>query len=434
MQFSLLPDFLRAQTHDPMLDQISPLIDDTAIDDQLAIYYPSFSMPQGRPPYWPSGIIRMHLLLFLKRISSFNRLCEAVCQTPAYQKFCGFQDADHVPTPGQLSQFRTRIGAAPLQQLVAQLLRQVTADLDPDTLPVGVVLVDSRPVKSYTAETKRKRCTHTASCDCPRIWSDPDAQRGWRKPTPSRKEYFVGYRKHAAYLLHPAIAWRLPLYSALYPANVPDIQVLEEVLTGAQQRTPMPITYAVVDQGYYDFERFATIQETLGITVLVKPKTNARATVPATETHIPLCPANQPLDWVTFDADSQDHCYRCPWDHPETQCIEAGTCPQHFAVPQAAHPVLFAALPAHHWIRRTFERLRKRIETEFGVHTHQFGLDRLKFRGLAAFRALSPLMDWAQIVYRRREQASMGGSPASSPKTSCTIAFFDTSERGRPQT
>ncbi len=69
MQFSLLPDFLRAKTNDPVLDQISPLIDDAAIDDQLAAYYPSFSIPQGRPPYWPSCVIRMHLVFFLKRIN-----------------------------------------------------------------------------------------------------------------------------------------------------------------------------------------------------------------------------------------------------------------------------------------------------------------------------------------------------------------------------
>ncbi len=213
-----------------MLDQISPLIDDAAIDDQLAAYYPSFFLPQGRPPYWPSCVIRMHLLFFLKRISSFpvrdplyvtpiyncvvflwdNRLGEAVRQPPAYVKFCGFQDADHVPTPGQLSQFRARIGEAPLQQLVAHLLRQVTAELDPEDLPVGVVVVDSRPVESYTAETKRRRCAHPEGCACPRTWSDPDAQRGWRKPTASRKEYFIGYRKHAAFLLHPATERRCP--------------------------------------------------------------------------------------------------------------------------------------------------------------------------------------------------------------------------------
>jgi len=167
-----------------------------------------------------------------------------------------------------------------------------------------------------------------------------------------------------------------------------------------------------VDQGYYDFDRFATIQETLGITVLVQPKSNATAAVPTTDTQIPTCPANQPLDWVTFDADTQEHLYRCPWEHPETTCIQAGTCPQHFPVAQAAHPVLFAALPAHHWIRRTLERLRKRIETEFAVHTNQLGLNRLKFRGLVAFRVLSSLMDWAQIVYRRSAQESMGGVQA----------------------
>ena len=115
MQFSLLPGFLRSKTNDPFLDHISPLIDDAVIDDHLAAYDPSFSQPQGRSPYWPSSIIRMHLLFFLKRISSFNRLCEVVRQTPAYLKFCGFQDADYVPTPGLLSQFRARIGEAPLQ-------------------------------------------------------------------------------------------------------------------------------------------------------------------------------------------------------------------------------------------------------------------------------------------------------------------------------
>ena len=46
MQFSFLPDFLRAQTDDSPLDQTSPLTDDVAIDDQLAVYYPSLSAPQ----------------------------------------------------------------------------------------------------------------------------------------------------------------------------------------------------------------------------------------------------------------------------------------------------------------------------------------------------------------------------------------------------
>jgi len=222
----------------------------------------------------------------------------------------------------------------------------------------------------------------------------------------------VGYRKHAAYLLHPSIAWRLPLYSELHPANVPDIQVLEAVLTGAQQRAPVPLTYAVVDQGYYDFDRFAALQETLGITVFVKPKTNAPASLPTTAQQIPTCPANHPLEWVTFDTNTQEHLYRCPWEHPATRCIEAGTCPQHFPAAQTAYPVLFAPLPHHHWIRRALERLRKRIETEFGIHTNQLGIHRLQFRGLAAFRGLSVLMDWAQILYRQREQTTRAGSLA----------------------
>ncbi|MFQ6072179.1 MAG: transposase [Methanosarcinales archaeon] len=400
MQFSLLPDFLRSKTDDPLLDKVSDLIDDEYIDDFLADCYPHYSKNVGRPPYWPSSIIRMHLLFFLKGIPSFNKLSEAVKQTPAYMKFCGFVSKEEVPSPGQLSQFRKRVGEKKIKHILSKYMKYFSSKIDPETLPAVVVLIDSTPVETYSSEKKRKRCDHTEPCNCPETRSDPDARTGWRKPDKYRKEFFLGYRKHSVYLLHPDTEYRLPLYSEIHPANVPDIEILEPLLDKVVNIFPFKIDYALVDQGYYDFDLFNKIQKEKGISIHVKPKKNIKVNIPVDSNKIPICPEGHTLEWVEFDKDELEHTYRCPFSNPETQCIRASTCDGQFQIPMSENPVLFSAIPHHSWISRRFYRLRKRIETEFGILINSFLIDRLKFRGLPSYRFMFTMADLAFLFKR----------------------------------
>ena len=59
--------------HDPFLEEISKVIPDNAID---AIFPRGFMRRRGpRDKFSTSQLFRTHLLVMLKQISSFNKLC-----------------------------------------------------------------------------------------------------------------------------------------------------------------------------------------------------------------------------------------------------------------------------------------------------------------------------------------------------------------------
>ena len=96
----------RAYEPDPDLDFYSRLIDDRAIDEELA-YICDYKNKRGYPP---STYIRIHILQQIKQIPSFNKTVKELKLHRSYRKFCGIRSKKKIPCPGSLSNFRARIG------------------------------------------------------------------------------------------------------------------------------------------------------------------------------------------------------------------------------------------------------------------------------------------------------------------------------------
>ncbi|MDP6737396.1 MAG: hypothetical protein QF732_13010, partial [Nitrospinaceae bacterium] len=183
---------------------------------------------------------KAHLLYFLKRdIISFNELPRQVRKDADYRAFCRCEGVAF--TAGYLSLFRKHH----LTDDMAQQLHQdiLTAlDIESSTEPLRLGIWDSVPMPSYTTPQKdTKHCDCIDSCDCTKHFSDGDAQIGWQRPTPTKKDKFVGYRKHTIFAYDADKNHRLPLATAVAPANQADINVIEKVLEQCYEDIHMPL-------------------------------------------------------------------------------------------------------------------------------------------------------------------------------------------------
>ena len=381
------------QYQDSQLATIETLLDEEQIRTRLAKSYKSCDSGFGRPPIDPVIGYKAHLLYFLKRdIISFNELPRQVRKDADYRAFCRCEGVAF--TAGYLSLFRKHH----LTDDMAQQLHQdiLTAlDIESSTEPLRLGIWDSVPMPSYTTPQKdTKHCDCIDSCDCTKHFSDGDAQIGWQRPTPTKKDKFVGYRKHTIFAYDADKNHRLPLATAVAPANQADINVIESVLEQCYE----DIDILIVDQAIYDFEQIIDWFGQYHVLVLVDPKCNAvLAQYPLNETKTPCCPQmEQPLIWSHFDTQDQVQVYRCATD----QCIHQFTCPRQFEIPMADHPAVLGVFPPHGRCGQFLLSLRGLIEPEFGVQTLWSRLKRLPFRGLATFKLLGQLCDTARLFQK----------------------------------
>jgi hypothetical protein len=378
---------------DLQLGQIDELLDDEQIRQRLAKSYKSCHTGFGRPPIDPVIGYKAHLLYFLKRdIISFNELPRQVKKDADYQHFCRCEGVTF--TAGYLSVFRK-------QHLTDEMAHQLHQDIltaqeiEASTKPLRIGIWDSVPMPSYTTPQKdTKSCDCQQGCDCSKHFSDSDAQIGWQRPTPTKKDKFVGYRKHTIIAYDADKNHRLPLATTVAPANEADINVIETVL----EQCAAEIDILLVDQAIYDFEQIIDWYTRFDVLVLVDPKRNAvLADYPLSETQTPGCPQmEQPLEWAFCDYEDQVQVYRCQTTH----CIHQFTCPRQFEIPIASHPAVLGSFPPHSRCGAFLLSLRGLIEPEFGVQTLWSRLKRLPFRGFLTFKLLGQLCDTARLLQK----------------------------------
>jgi len=398
MQFNFLNQLFKSDVKDKVLNKIDHLIDDNFIDGKCAKYYPSLCGKNGRKPYFPSVLVRIHLLFFVKAFSSFNKLLEAIRGNHDYLSFCNINIHKYasVPSKGQLSQFRSRIDSKTFDEILSYYVKLALRYID--KLPLMSVFVDSVPIESYTSSRKKKRCDHTYPCDCPKTYTDIDAAKGKRKKTHRKSEYFIGYRKHSIYLYHPESDFRILLASIIKPANVSDIEVLESLVKKVIDEYQLHIDFLFADQGYYDFEILKRVFRTYGIKVQVKPKSNATANAELNEKKVPICQMELPLQWVEFNEVTEEHIYRCPLEHPECECIEHLSCEKHFTFTLDDSPVIFSPIPHHHKASKVFSDIRRLVEVEFAILGNTYNMGALKFRRERNFSLLSDFLETVRIL------------------------------------
>jgi hypothetical protein len=376
---------------DNRLQAIDECIDENQIRKRFASSYKSCIIGRGRKPLDPVIGYKAHLLYFLKRdIVSFNGLPEQVDCNEDYRVFCRSEGLSF--SAGYLSVFRKYHLTA---EMATQLHQDILAGLEiqSSTAPLRIGIWDSVPMPSYSSPYKdTKHCDCQEPCDCPKSFSDKDATIGWRKPTPTRKDKFLGYRKHTILLYDVDKDQRLPIATTVQPANAAEKEVVEEAL----KQCAGQIDILIVDRAVYDFDQILEWYQKYRVLVLVKPKCNAALPeYPVSDTAAPCCPRmEEPLGWSHLDWEDEVHIYHCI----QPDCLYKPECPRQFEIPMAQHPALLGVFPAHTRCGRFLLSLRRLIEPEFGVQTLWSRLKRLPFRRMLNFKLLAQLMDTATLL------------------------------------
>ncbi len=376
---------------DNQLHAIDSYLDEDQIRQRFADTYRSCQTGRGRTPLDPVIAYKAHLLYFLKRdIISFNTLPEQISHQADYRAFCRSQGVSF--TAGYLSIFRTdHLTAEIAEQLHQDILSGI--EIQSSTAPLRMGIWDSVPMPSYSSPYKdTKHCDCEEPCDCPKHFSDKDATIGRQGPTPTRKDKFLGYRKHTIFIYDEDKDKRLPIATSVQPANKADIELMEEILKQCIGK----LDVLLVDRAIYDFQQILEWYESYRILVLVKPKCNAvLQEYPINDTATPCCPQQEePLQWSHLDWEDKVHIYDCI----QPSCLYRSQCPRQFEIPMDQHPALLGVFPAHTRCGRFLLSLRGLIEPEFGVQTLWSRLKRLPFRRLCNFRILAQLMDTATML------------------------------------
>lgn len=380
------------QYQDNQLQAIDSCLNEDQIRRRFAVSYKSCQTGKGRTPLDPVIAYKAHLLYFLKRdIISFNELSEQISDKADYQAFC--RSVGLTFTAGYLSIFRkyhlTAEMAAQLHQDILSGLKETQSS----TTPLRIGIWDSVPMPSYSSPYKdTKHCDCEESCHCPKHFSDEDATIGWQSSTPTRKDKFLGYRKHTILLYDEDKDRRLPIATNVQPANKADIELIEEMLKQCKGK----LDILLVDRAVYDFQKILEWYEIYHVLVLVKPKRNAVLTeYPVSDRATPCCPRmEEPMQWSHLDWEDKVHVYNCS----QPDCQYNHQCPRQFEIPMDQHPALLGVFPAHTRCGRFLLSLRRLIEPEFGVQTLWSRLKRLPFRRLPNFSILAQIMDTATLL------------------------------------
>ena len=237
-----------------------------------------------------------------------------------------------------------------LLQRLAQLLFQTavvrSAQLGLLPCPDKLILcADGSPLRTAASKYGKRtcRCPPKARCNCPRIYSDPDAAIGY---DPHRRCYFFG---HHIYELTACCAGHdLPIFITLHPANETDftaslkaIDRLRKLLRRCHPQ--MRIDTVVCDAGH-DCEPFYSYALQHGFSIVAPLAKDAPATHPQrpelrlSSRGVPLCPAG---------------CEMAPWG-------SAGSNRRLFVCPVKASYIPRCPLaPAHNpnWLCRPNEKL-----------------------------------------------------------------------------
>jgi len=145
------------EPRNPKLRRISTVLPDRWIDEVWPMRERGRT---GRHKAWKtSQLVRMHLLVLLKRLGSFNEISRELPYQRDLRRFCRLRHADSAPQPGTLSKFRARFGPADWAKLHGWALSRLVEWCG--TPPVGVVVFDATDLPAAVRHTWKKKTTRS---------------------------------------------------------------------------------------------------------------------------------------------------------------------------------------------------------------------------------------------------------------------------------
>ena len=145
-------------------------------------------LPQGAEGYDPISLFKAQLLIYLGEVSSDRKLASALRYNGRLCLLCGFNFLK-TPSNGTFTNFRDRLGEDIFYEILHRLIAQAIVL---KVIKGGDTAIDSTHVWAYSHQFGKKTCSCKGKCNCPRSYSDTDAQWGAK----SKDYLFFGYKVH----------------------------------------------------------------------------------------------------------------------------------------------------------------------------------------------------------------------------------------------
>ncbi len=224
------------------------------------------ALPQGAEGYDPIFLFKAQLLIYLDEVSSDRKLAEALRYNGRLCLLCGFNFLK-TPSNGTFTNFRGRLGEETFYEILHNLIAQAIVL---KVITGGDTAIDSTHVWAYANQFGRKTCSCKGKCNCPRSYSDTDAQWGAK----SKDYFFFGYKVH---LIVDAKS-QLPLEVSVTPANEADSPRALPLLKGAKKKHPeTPINTSAMDSAYDAYENYRFPIEDMGVAPIIALNPRRRA-------------------------------------------------------------------------------------------------------------------------------------------------------------
>jgi IS5 family transposase len=203
------------------------------------------ALPQGAEGYDPISLFKAQLLIYLGEVTSDRKLASALRYNGRLCLLCGFNFLK-TPSNGTFTNFRDRLGEDIFYEILHQLIAQAIVL---KIIKGGDTAIDSTHVWAYASKFGHKTCSCKGKCDCPRSYSDTDAQWGAK----SKDYLFFGYKVH---LIVDAKS-QLTLEVKITPGNEADSPQAKPLLKGAKEKHPEnPIDTSAMDSAYDSHENY----------------------------------------------------------------------------------------------------------------------------------------------------------------------------------
>ena len=156
----------------------------------------------------------------------------------------------------------------------------------------------------------------------------------------------------------------------------------------------------VGDMGYIDAASKQRLRARRKVAVVTRLKENMNLVAPFETPTRAVCPQGQPLEWLGYDAEAQEHWFGVQQTQPLClQCWQASQCPRQFAYPASAHETLLGLVPMNtRASQRLLQQVRPWIEPAQSDEKNQWGLSQFFFNSLRLTWVMCLLADAAVLL------------------------------------
>ena len=201
---------------------------------------------------------------------------------------------------------------------------------------------------------------------------------------------------------HTAAVRLVPLVTWVTPANVAEGGLLVPSLHYCQRRWSWWPRWIVVDMGYLAAEAKRYCRERWQAAILTKVRSDMKLVPPYVSWQRAECPQGQPLQWLGYDGQDQEHWFGVVEGGTPAlcgSCWEASRCPRQFAFAASDHESLLGLLPlASRPAQVLLQRVRPWIEPTQSYEKNQLGLSQMFLNSLRLTWSMALLADAAVLL------------------------------------